>query len=53
MKFNLNEEQTSKIASAIKIQYLAGTQLISFETYSQIVEGTYKIIKDEYEKLTK
>lgn len=53
VKFNLSEEQAAKLASDIKIQYLAGTQLISFDTYSQIVLGTYKVVKDEYVKLTK
>lgn len=35
------------------MQYLVGTQYIGFDTYSQIVEGTFKLIKSEYEKLTK
>jgi len=35
----------SKIASEIKIQYLTGTQYISLDTYTQIVDGTYKLIK--------
>lgn len=48
----MNEDTANKIASEIKIQYLTGTQFISFETYNQIVEGTYKLIKDEYKKLT-
>ncbi len=48
----MNEDIANKIASEIKIQYLTGTQFISFETYNQIVEGTFKLIKDEYKKLT-
>ena len=52
-KFNLSDELATKIASEVKIQYLANTQFIGFETYSQIVEGTFKLIKSDYEKLTR
>lgn len=32
---------------------MPGSKHISFDTYSQIVEGTFKLIKDEYQKLTR
>lgn len=46
MKFNLDQQLANKIASEIKIQYMPGSKHISFETYSQIVEGTFKLIKE-------
>lgn len=36
------------------IQYIPGThQLVGLKTYNQIVEKTYDLIKDEYEKVTR
>ena len=53
VKFNLSDELASKIASEIEIQYLQqANQLISIKTYSQIVDGTFKLIFEEYKKLT-
>lgn len=52
MKLNLNEETATKIASGVKIQYITGTKYIGFETYNQIVSGTYPVIKEEYERIT-
>lgn len=47
VKFTISEDKATKLASAIDIQYLAGTkQLISFKTYSQLVDSTLTLIKD-------
>ncbi len=43
----------TKIASKIKIEYIPGTKYIGFVTYSQIVRGSFELIKEENIKLTK
>ena len=46
VKFNLSDQLATKIASNIKIEYIPGTAYIGLRTYSQIVEGTYDLIKE-------
>ena len=53
VKFTISDDAATKLASAIDIQYLAGTnKLISIKTYSQIIDSTFTLIKDEYKSLT-
>lgn len=53
VKFNLSEEQASQIASKIKIEYIPGTSYIGLKTYSQIVEGSYELVRSENTRLSK
>ena len=51
--FKISEEKAGKLASEVEIQYIPGThQLVGLKTYNQIVEKSYELIKEEYEKLT-
>lgn len=53
VNFNLPEETASKIASEVEIQYLPQTnKLIGLKTYSQIVDGTFRLVVDEHKRLT-
>lgn len=53
VKFNFSDEIATKIASKIKIEYIPGTRYIGFQTYHQIVSGSFELIKDENSRLTK
>lgn len=52
VKFDLSEDLASKLASEIKIENIPNTSLIGLKTYSQIVDSSFTLIKDEYQKLT-
>jgi hypothetical protein len=47
VQFNFSEEQAKKIADEIKVDYVPGTSYISFKTYSDIVNRSYDLIKEE------
>lgn len=41
-----------QIASTIKAEFIPNTPYIGLKTYSHIIEGAYKLVKDESKKLT-
>lgn len=53
VKFNISDEAVTKLASSIDLQYLPNTkQLIGVKTYTQLVDSTFTLIKDQYRNLT-
>ena len=53
VKFELSEDKASKLASEVEIQYIPQThQLVGLKTYNSIVEKSYDLIKEEYQKIT-
>lgn len=53
VKFNLDESKASQLASDIKIENIPGTSMIGLNTYKQIVDSSFNLIKTEYERVTK
>ena len=52
-KHHFEEAKLQTAKNAIQVQYFPGTvDLIHVTTYSQIVENTFEVIKDEYKRLT-
>jgi ATP-dependent Zn protease len=41
-----------KLKKEIKVEYMQGTDVLTFQTYGQIVHNTFPLVKDEYKRLT-
>ena len=45
VKFQLDEDLASKLASDIKIEYIPGSNYIGLGTYKQIVDSSFTLIR--------
>lgn len=52
IKINISEEQAEKIANDIKVVYVPGTSYITLKSYSDLVTGSFPLIKDEHARIT-
>lgn len=53
VKFDIDESVASQLAGDIKIEHIPNTNMIGLNTYKQIVDSSYNLIKSEYERVTK
>lgn len=51
-KSHLSPEILAEIKKEFKIEYMPGTDIISIQTYGQIIHHTFPLVKDEYKRLT-
>ena len=53
VKFEIDEALASQLAGDIKIEHIPSTSMINLNTYKQIVDQSFNLIKKEYERITK
>lgn len=48
MKFDFDEKQVKQLSNQIKVNFIPGTKFIDGNTYNQIIDKTYDVVKDKF-----